>query len=185
MNKYTTHIELAARIYVFILINVYGTGKIMGGQFYRKGNIPPEVAEQTLGTVGSYDLAWTFMGHSFAYILFIGLSQIIGGWCLLWNRTKLIGIAILIPILLNIIVFDLVFFDTYGALASAIIYLSLLILVLFLNKEQVLSILKEMTRKSQQPKTTFLQKLKPLAIVGFFLGIIFGFEQIMINLIGF
>lgn len=52
------------------------------------------------------------MGYSFAYILFIGVMQIVGAWMLLWERTKLLGVAILMPILVNIVVFDIIFLDT-------------------------------------------------------------------------
>lgn len=33
-------IELAARWYVFVFLNIYGLGKIAGGQFYRRGHLP-------------------------------------------------------------------------------------------------------------------------------------------------
>jgi len=181
MKKY---IELAARIHVFLLLNLYGLGKIMNGQFYRKGDLPPEVASQTLENVGSFDLAWTFMGHSYVYILFIGVSQIIGAWCLLWDRTKLLGIAILIPILVNIIVFDAIFFDTYGALASAIIYFLLLMLVLYFNKDQVIEVLKSMTQKTKTISQSLTAKIKNIGIALMIFVLFFGFEQLMINILG-
>jgi hypothetical protein len=84
-------VELMARWYVFVFLNLYGLGKIAGGQFYRRGHLPADVARTTLGQAGGFDLAWTFMGHSFAYILFIGLAEVVGAWLLLWNRTKLPG----------------------------------------------------------------------------------------------
>ncbi|MBY0502893.1 MAG: hypothetical protein K2X03_03220 [Bryobacteraceae bacterium] len=80
------------------------------------------------------------MGASFAYILFIGVAEIIGAWLLLWERTKLLGVAILLPIMVNIIVFDAIFFENaggYGALASATIYTILLFVILALNQESV------------------------------------------------
>jgi len=60
-------IELAARWYVFWFLNVYGLGKILGGQFYRRGRLPEDVAKTLLGDANAFDLAWTFMGYSFAY----------------------------------------------------------------------------------------------------------------------
>jgi len=84
-------IELAARGYVFWFLNVYGFGKILGGQFYRRGRLPEDVAKTLLGDANGFDLAWTFMGYSFAYILFIGVAEIVGAWLLLWERTKLFG----------------------------------------------------------------------------------------------
>jgi len=49
------------------------------------------------------------MGFSFFYILFIGVSQIIGAWLLMWNKTKLLGVMFLFPIMINILIFDLFF----------------------------------------------------------------------------
>jgi hypothetical protein len=72
--------------------------------------------------VGSFDLAWTFFGFSVGYIWFIGISQILGGGLLLFNKTKIIGVFILIPIVLNIIVVDFFFEISAGAMSSAILY---------------------------------------------------------------
>ena len=88
----------------------------MGGQFFRRGQLPDVVAQTTLEQASAFEIGWTFMGYSFAYILFVGISQIVGAWLLLWNKTKLLGVTILFPILLNIIVFDLIFLDKKGAL---------------------------------------------------------------------
>ena len=126
-------IELAARWYVFIFLNIYGIGKIAGGQFYRRGHLPPEVAQLPLASVGPFELAWTFMGYSFAYILFIGLAEITGAWMPLWGRTKLLGVSLLLPVMVNIIVFDVIFLDTYGALASATINTVLLFVIVACN----------------------------------------------------
>ena len=95
--------EVVCRSYVFIFLNFYGIGKIMGGQFYRKGQLPAEVAQTTIEQASAYDLAWSFMGYSFVYILFVGISQVIGAWLLIWNRTKMLGVMILFPIMVNII----------------------------------------------------------------------------------
>lgn len=184
MKKFSFYFELAARWHVFLLLNTYGLGKIIGGQFHRKGHLPPEVAEQTLATVNSFDLAWTFMGHSYTYILFIGISQLIGAWCLLWDKTKLIGVAILIPILTNIIVFDAVFFDTYGALASAVIYFLLLMSILVLNKERVLNAFKALTTSVLTVKPTIKQSAQTAGIVLGIIVLIFGIEQTFVNLLG-
>ena len=64
-----------------------------------------KIANTTLGEASGFSLAWTFMGHSYFYILFVGFTQLIGAWFLLWNKTKLIGVLILIPIMVNIIIF--------------------------------------------------------------------------------
>jgi hypothetical protein len=184
MKTFLPYLELAARWHVFIMINTYGWGKILGGQFYRRGSLPDEVGIQTLDTVNSFDLAWTFMGHSYTYILFVGLSQIIGGWCLLFERTKILGIAILLPILVNIIAFDAIFFETYGALASAVNYFFLLLLTLYLNREKIIQAFNTLTTYRPLDQSLKNQRIKTALIVATSIGVIFGLEQVAVNILG-
>lgn len=137
-------LELALRINVFLKLATYAIGKIIGGQFYRKGEIPEEISQISLGNTGSFDLAWTFFGHSDGYILFIGISQLVGACLFLFNRTKLLGGAILIPILLNIIVVDYFFGVAYGAMFSACFYLATVLFVFYLNADKVKSAINEL-----------------------------------------
>ena len=69
--------EIVLRQCVFTILNIYAPSKIFDGQFYMKGNLPLEVAETTLGDAGSFLLAWTFMGHSYFYVLFIGILNLL------------------------------------------------------------------------------------------------------------
>jgi hypothetical protein len=64
-------IEWALRINVFLKLTNYGLGKVLGGQFYTKGNIPEAIAQVPLGETVGYNLAWTFFEYSKPYILFI------------------------------------------------------------------------------------------------------------------
>lgn len=145
-------LEWALRINVCLKIANYGLGKIIGGQFYRPGSIPEKIAQTPLGETNSYDLAWTFFGHSNGYILFIGISQIIGATLLLFNRTKLLGGAILIPILLNIIVVDSLFGVAYGALFSACFYLASILFVFYMERELVTGIIRKLLVTSEEKK---------------------------------
>ena len=174
-----TVVELASRWYVFVFLNVYGWAKLLGGQFYRPERIPEAVATTLLRDVTAFDLAWTFMGHSFAYLLFIGLSEILGAWLLLWERTKLLGVAVLLPIMVNILVFDVIFLDKYGALASATIYTLLLFVILFLNREQVVAALRIL----MPPKTATL-RLKAVVMALVAMAVLFAFDQLLVNLFG-
>jgi hypothetical protein len=119
------------------MLSIYGTGKLANGQFYRPDDLPPTLAATPLGEVGGFDLAWTFFGHSFGYILFIGGTQILGALLLLGERTKLLGAAILLPVLGNIIAIDFFFEIPRGALTSAVLYTLALGYVLFYNRERV------------------------------------------------
>jgi len=176
-------LELSSRWYVFFFLNFYGIGKIMGGQFYRKGQLPLEVANTTIGQASAYDLAWSFMGYSFSYILFIGISQIIGAWLLLWDKTKIIGVIILFPIMVNIIVFDIIFLDVKDALVNAILYFLMLVYILYYNKSKVLAALSELTSTSpfQIPKST--SKIVRVTTALVVMVLIFGIDQLLVTLV--
>jgi hypothetical protein len=177
-------IELAARWYVFIFLNIYGVGKIAGGQFYRRGDLPEDVANLRLSEAPGFDLAWTFMGYSFVYILFIGLAEVVGAWLLLWERTKLLGVAVLLPIMVNILVFDVIFLDRYGALASATIYTLLLFVILVCNKERVGQAIRALMPQAQTGKLPFQQKAKLVIVALVLMGLLFAFDQMLVNLFG-
>ena len=179
-------LELAARWYVFYFLNLYGFAKILGGQFYTPDRLPAEVAATPLGQVTDFDLAWTFMGRSFAYMLFIALGEILGAWLLLWERTKLLGVAVLLPILLNILAFDVIFFaeDEYGALASATIYTLLLFLILHLNKERVVQSLRALTPRDSSLLSPRGRRWKVVLLALAAMAILFAFDQLLVNLLG-
>jgi len=175
--------ELVCRWYVFIFLNFYGIGKIMGGQFYRKGQLPQDVASTTIEQASAYDLAWSFMGYSFVYILFIGTSQIIGAWLLLWNRTKILGVMILFPILVNIVVFDIIFLDVRDALVNATIYLLMLIYILYYNKERIIKAFISLTNYNPTISQVKSGKLIRLGAILLIMMVIFGIDQFLVNLV--
>jgi len=179
MNKsnYKVTFELVLRQCVFIILNIYALSKLLGGQFYMKGKIPAEIANTTLGEASGFSLAWTFMGHSYFYIMFVGIAQLIGAWFLLWNKTKLIGVLILLPIMVNIIVFDIIFLDVYPALANAIIVLLMLFLILFVNREIVKDTVIKLTNFQSKPRVSIKKRLITFGITILFIVLIFSFDS--------
>jgi len=185
MNKINWYemYEKVCRLYVFFFLNFYGIGKILGGQFYRKGEWPQDVAIKTIEQASAYELAWSFMGYSFAYILFIGVSQITGAWLLLWNRTKLLGVLILFPIMVNIVVFDIIFLDIKDALVNAIIYLSMLVYILYYNRKTIVEVLKSLTNPELNIKIDKLQQFKLIGITVLMIIVVFGIDQFLVNVV--
>ncbi|MDB9755871.1 hypothetical protein OAB20_06260, partial [Winogradskyella sp.] len=179
MNKsnYKVTFELVLRQCVFIILNIYALSKLLGGQFYMKGKLPAVIANTTLGEASGFSLAWTFMGHSYFYIMFVGIAQLIGAWFLLWNKTKLIGVLILLPIMANIIVFDIIFLDVYPALANAIIVLLMLFLILFFNREIVKDTVIKLTNFQSKPSVSLKKRLITFGITILFIVLIFSFDS--------
>ena len=178
-------IEITCRLYVFFFLTAYGIGKVIGGQFYMPTNIPDEIAIMPIGQVPDFELAWVFMGRSFGYILFIGLAEIIGACLLLFNKTKLIGTLILIPIMVNVIVFDIFFLDAYGALFSATIYLLMLLTILVINKEKISKLLIELVSAEIAPQISFKEKFFKYSIALAIIVLIFIGDQVIVNLLGY
>jgi hypothetical protein len=172
-------LEHAARYYVCLFLLLYGIGKMIGGQFYRRGELPDEVAAMTLAEAPAFELAWTFMGYSGTYIAFIGISQIVGSLLLLNERTKLLGVTILIPIMVNIVVFDIVFLNAYGALANAFIFLFLLLLILYLNQDKVSAAFRALTQVQGEIKKVRSSRWQFPLTVGTAMAVLFGFNHLL------
>jgi len=178
-------LEITCRLYVFFFLTVYGIGKIIGAQFYTAARIPEEIAQMPIGLVPDFDLAWVFMGRSYGYMLFIGLAEVIGAFLLLFNKTKLIGTFILIPIMVNVIVFDIFFLDEYGALAGATLYLLMLLTIIVINKEKISKLLIELINVKTTPQISFKEKLIKYSIVIAIIVLIFIGDQLIVNLFGY
>jgi hypothetical protein len=176
--------ELVFRQCVFIIVNIYALSKIFGGQFYMKGKLPIEVASTTLEEASSFSLAWTFMGHSYSYILFVGITQLIGAWFLLWNKKKLLGVLILIPIMINIIIFDIIFLDVYPALVNAIIVFLMLLLILFFNKENIIEVIQGLTNFPIKSKVLIKRRLITFGITLLVIVLIFTFDSFIEQWLG-
>ncbi|OIQ27216.1 MAG: hypothetical protein BM564_13055 [Bacteroidetes bacterium MedPE-SWsnd-G2] len=183
--NYKEIIEVVCRLYVFFFLFAYGLAKVIGAQFYMPEAMPSEIESLSVTQLSNFDLAWVFMGRSYGYMLFIGLGEIIGALMLLFNKTKLIGAFVLIPIMVNVIVFDIFFLDEYGALASAIIYLILLLVMLWMNKVKVIRAFKILTHFDALPKTTLKHKLVKFSYVFLIIFIVFVFNQLMVSWLGY
>lgn len=130
------------RIYLFLTMSVYGWGKVAGNQFFIRGHVPELIARKTLLEATAHDIAWVFFGYSPAFLWFIGLSQALSAILLLFEKTRLIGVAMLIPILVNVIVVDICYGVSPGPLMSAIIYLMMVAAIIYFNRETVGEILR-------------------------------------------
>ncbi|MNL32051.1 hypothetical protein D3C87_1538760 [compost metagenome] len=74
-------------------------------------------------------LTWFYFGYSHAFGIIIAVTQIIGGYLLLFKRTLLIGSILLFSLLLNLTLINIFYHMNAGALLQSIL---LMIGVLFL-----------------------------------------------------
>ena len=88
--------------------------------FHLQFIVPIGKLDYPFSSLSLTDHLWAFFGQSYSFILVIGLIQIFGGVLLLFDRTRLIGIFILLPVLLNIILLDIFYEIEFGPLTLAI-----------------------------------------------------------------
>jgi len=139
-NKIFDILILSSRVLLSWTLLYYGYGKISGIQF----GISQKEMLLPLKDVGLFRLSWFLFDHQ-PFKFFIGISQIISGLLILYNRTLIIGIFISIPIFLNILIIDITFIQQSGFVWRLSWYLFLNTLVLWYYRERIFLMLKNIT----------------------------------------
>jgi len=107
--------RVLARYYLATTMLSYGWIKLFPLQFSTPG---PDRLIQSYGDSSPMGLAWTFLGASVGYQMFMGLSELVGGYLLFWRRTTLIGALVASAVLVNVVAINF-FFDVPVKLYSA------------------------------------------------------------------
>ncbi|NRT14077.1 putative membrane protein [Flavobacterium sp. 28A] len=146
--------EQAMSWIVTLAMMVYGAGKII--QFDGATAIDKKVSQLT-----GMQLMWAFYGYSKPYVVILGFMEITGGIMLLFKKSRIIGCLFLSAILVNIILQDIFFHVHVGALKTAILYQTLLLAILWINKDIVIKSIKSLTIAAEKTdlKTKFYYKI--------------------------
>jgi hypothetical protein len=86
--------------------------------------------------------------------------------------------------MVNVLVFDVIFLDTYGALASGTIYTMLLLLILASNADRVRLAIRALLSTEQTEEITCQGKAKLALVALALMEVLFAFDQILVNLFG-
>ncbi len=97
----------------------FGWEKLFHFQFV----VPLNKLDLPLSSFSSQDLFWTFFSHSYPLGCIIAGCQITGAMLLLFRRTRLAGVFILLPVLANILLMDIF----YQVGTSVVIHASIMI----------------------------------------------------------
>ncbi|HWK08350.1 MAG TPA: hypothetical protein VNS58_32210 [Puia sp.] len=106
------------RYWLAVEIFNYGFAKILGTQFapsYFKGDSP-------WNSLSGLDLTWNYFSYSYAMSCIIAGVQIAGSALLLFRRTTLLGVILLLPVMVNIVLIDIFYSLPGGALMNAILF---------------------------------------------------------------
>ncbi len=154
--------------YVAFQITTYGSAKILKTQF----QAPNYILETPIGDLNGFWLTWTYYGYSQTMAYILGWTQVIGAILLLFQRTRLIGVFILLPVLVNIDLID--HFYTISPLAyyNSLHYTFILIFLMLLDYDKLKATFLSFHESiSINTKTIVLNLLRVVVIGGAFLHI--------------
>ncbi|PUB34556.1 hypothetical protein C8J95_102220 [Elizabethkingia sp. YR214] len=142
-------------IFVSFYMATYGAAKYI--QFDTVKNYNGKVSEMS-----GHQIMWAFYGYTVAYPLIIGFFEILGAVCLLFYRTRIFGGILLSILLFNIILQD--YFYEILALGSAIFFQLSIFIILYINKQRVFALIKNMF-SGIQTGVTYSNKDKILMLI--------------------
>jgi uncharacterized membrane protein YphA (DoxX/SURF4 family) len=154
---------LVARVLLGWTFLRYGYGKLVDGQF--------GITEQELNTpvkdLSLFRLFWYLMDHEPAKS-FVGIFQIISGALLIYNRTVILGALLFLPLVVNILIFDITFLKMTAFYWRLSFYIILDFLILWHYKERMFivwnAVTNNITTKFKYPFWTYL--ILPVLAIG-------------------
>jgi hypothetical protein len=115
------------RYAIAVDLSMFGWQKITRLQFVS----PLGMLDLPFSSLSGKDLTWSYFGHSYPMVVAIGCFQILGSYLLLFNRTRLLALFTLLPVLLNIVLIDFFYGLDWGEqLYASVIFIELLYLLL-------------------------------------------------------
>jgi len=124
------------RYWLALEIATYGFAKILKTQFgasYHR-------ADATVGSLSGFDLTWNYFAYSYTLAVIIGLLQVTGAILLLFRRTTLLGVAILLPVMVNITLINVFYQIAPGAFMNSVLFTLGLFFLLMLRRSALLKV---------------------------------------------
>ena len=125
MKPYPTYLDWLRYLSAYLLFS-YGVSKLAGWQFW----LSPDIATKPIGALSGFQLTWYYYSYSHIYARILGMTQLVGGALLLFRKTAILGAAVILPMITNILLINLFFRIAVGAeFTSAFIFVSMLALL--------------------------------------------------------
>jgi len=162
------------RYWLALEICNYGFAKILGTQF---GHVYSR-SDSLVGSLSGLDLTWNYFEHSYALSVIIALIQIGGSILLLFRRTTLVGAAILLPVMVNIVMIDIFYGIPSGALMNAILFTLGLSYLLLLRWKDISAVFLKLPSGITLIRSGYAQNLLRLFIVSYAFLFIYHFSSL-------
>lgn len=106
--KYVSWLSILLRYWIAFLLLDFGFQKIFEVNF----NHSYHINDSLVGALTGPELTWKYYGFSYGLAVIVAFFQIIGSVLLLFRRTLLLGVLVLLPVMLNIVLINV--FYTIG-----------------------------------------------------------------------
>ena len=171
-NKIVNVLKLVLTYYLSAKYICFGIPKLLHTQF----NVLRHEAYTPLAELSKYDHMWSFFGRSYNYNLFLGMIELAIGMLIVFKRTRLIALLMLLGVATNILILNIEFdIDFAVAHVSFDLIACLLLLIPYLPdlREFFLKHGGKMRRQDSIKRTTFLRAIPILFVsmlsVGYFI----------------
>ena len=121
------------RYWLALSISTYGFAKILKTQF----ETPDYRLDMPMGEVSGFGLTWYYFGHIYALAVIVALLQIGGSILLLYRRTTLLGVMILLPVMVNIVLINYFFHIGSGAFFNSVVFMLGLVFLLLVDLKKL------------------------------------------------
>ncbi|WP_415370842.1 DoxX family protein [Patiriisocius sp. Uisw_047] len=125
-NKLFYWFQVIIRFTLIFAMLLYGLVKVFKGQF---ADHSLERLLQTVGDMSPMGLAWTFMGHSLYYNIFIGFAEILGGILLIFRKTVTLGSLIIIGVMSNVLMMNLTYDIPVKLVSAHLVFMAMVLLL--------------------------------------------------------
>lgn len=126
-------LQAIIRYWLAFEISTYGFAKIMKTQF----STPNYRLDMALSDLNGFQLTWYYYSYSYTLAVIIALFQIGGSCLLLFRRTTLLGVMILLPVMVNIMFINIFYNIAAGAFFNSVMFTLGLLLFLFLDIDKL------------------------------------------------
>ena len=124
------------RYFCAFMLYMYGTSKLLHFQF----NLA-ELAQRRIGSLNGYQLTWFYFGYSRVYACILGLTQVTGATLMLFRKTTLLGAALMLPVMANILLINIfIMVNDYGPYVMASLICLSLLAILWHQQAALLSL---------------------------------------------
>jgi hypothetical protein len=162
------------RYWLVFEICTYGFAKILKTQFGTSYNW----VDTPVGQLNGFELTWNYFAHSYVFALIIASFQIGGSILLLFRRTTLLGAAILLPVMVNIVLVNFFYAISPGAFMNSVLFSLGLLFLLLLHRSALIGVFLRTRSDLPEPRLGFFKYLFRFLAVACAFGLIYYFTTL-------